>query len=195
MNRLLCAVAAIALIAPAAASAQRQDNRHNGDRTEHSQGRPQHQQQQQNRQDRQNRSGRMSRSDQMNRSDGMNRTNRPNGTRVTRVTRTTNVTRPAGERTTRRVTNVYRIGRRPTSFHRIRTSAFRYPRGYHYRRFRIGSILPSLFLSSLYFWSDYGALGLGAPPPGYVWVRYGPDLLLVNRFNGRIADVIYGAFY
>ena len=51
----------------------------------------------------------------------------------------------------------------------------------------LGSILPRLFLSSSYYWSDWGALGLGPPPPGYVWVRYGPDLLLVNRYTGRIA--------
>jgi len=38
-------------------------------------------------------------------------------------------------------------------------------------------------------------LGLGPPPHGFVWVRYGPDLLLVNRRTGRIVDVIYGAFY
>jgi Ni/Co efflux regulator RcnB len=37
-------------------------------------------------------------------------------------------------------------------------------------------------------------MGLYAPPPGFVWVRFGPDLLLVNRHTGQIADVIYGAF-
>ncbi len=38
-------------------------------------------------------------------------------------------------------------------------------------------------------------MGLEAPPPGCVWVRYGPDLLLVQRYSGQIVDVIYGAFY
>jgi Ni/Co efflux regulator RcnB len=90
---------------------------------------------------------------------------------------------------------VFRPGSRPRNFHPIRVSAFRYPRGYHYRRFRTGLLLPRLFLSSYYFFNDWGALGLGPPPPGYVWVRYGPDLLLVSRYSGRIADVIYGAFY
>lgn len=187
MKRFLCAVAAVALITPAAAMAQRPDN-HSGDRhgqnQGHNQGRPAHAQQQNH----QSGQGRRS---------SPNRQNRPNEvTRVNRVDRTTNVTRPAGERVGRTSNrNVFRIGQRPSSFHRIRAASFRYPRGYHYRRFSTGSILPSLFLSSLYFWSDYGALGLGAPPPGYVWVRYGPDLLLVNRYTGRIADVIYGAFY
>jgi Ni/Co efflux regulator RcnB len=90
----------------------------------------------------------------------------------------------------------YRPGQtRPSTFHRIRVGAFHYPRGYRYRRFRIGLILPALFLSRAYFFNDYYTLGIGPPPPGYVWVRYGPDLLLVNRYTGRIVDVIYGAFY
>jgi Ni/Co efflux regulator RcnB len=99
--------------------------------------------------------------------------------------------RPANRETIR----VYRPGHRPSTFHRIRAPAFRYPRGYSYRRWRTGSILPRLFLSGIYFWTDWAALGLLPPPPGYVWVRFGPDLLLVNRYTGRIADVIYGAFY
>jgi Ni/Co efflux regulator RcnB len=38
-------------------------------------------------------------------------------------------------------------------------------------------------------------MGLEGPPYGYRWVRYGPDLLLVNTRTGRIEDAIYGAFY
>ena len=52
-----------------------------------------------------------------------------------------------------------------------------------------------MFLSNAYYFNDWNLLGLGPPPYGYVWVRYGPDLLLVDRRSGRIADVIYGAFY
>jgi Ni/Co efflux regulator RcnB len=52
-----------------------------------------------------------------------------------------------------------------------------------------------LFLSSAYYFDNYGNYGLYAPPFGYRWVRYGPDLLLVQIGTGRIADVIYGAFY
>jgi Ni/Co efflux regulator RcnB len=77
----------------------------------------------------------------------------------------------------------------------IRGPVFHYPRGWRYRRWHAGLILPRIFLSSPYFWTNWAALGLYPPPPGYVWVRYGPDLLLVNRYTGRIRDVIYGAFY
>jgi Ni/Co efflux regulator RcnB len=122
----------------------------------------------------------------------------------TRTTRTVERARARPVRTvertrttvrTARRPSTYRIGHRPSTFHRIRGRAFHYPRGYRYRRFRTGLILPALFLSSAYFFNDYYSLGLGPPPPGYVWVRYGPDLLLVSRHTGRVVDVIYGAFY
>lgn len=72
---------------------------------------------------------------------------------------------------------------------------YRYPPGFAYRRWINGAILPPIFLSSAYFYDNYVGLGLGPPPPGYRWVRYGPDLLLVNVATGRIADVVDGAFY
>ena len=71
---------------------------------------------------------------------------------------------------------------------------YRYPRGYNYRRWSIGLLLPSIFLNSNYYYNDYSRLGFGAPPRGYRWVRYGPDLLLVNQRTGRIRDVRYGVF-
>jgi Ni/Co efflux regulator RcnB len=84
---------------------------------------------------------------------------------------------------------------RPPHFRPVHGNPFRYPRGYAYRRWTIGLLLPSLFLSSSYYYSDYNTLGVGPPPLGYRWVRYGPDLLMVSTRTGRIADVIYGAFY
>lgn len=84
---------------------------------------------------------------------------------------------------------------RPPRFKPIHGPAFRYPRGYSYRRWSIGLLLPSLFLSSSYYFDNYPALGVGPPPPGCRWVRYGPDLLLVDVRTGRIRDVLYGAFY
>lgn len=84
---------------------------------------------------------------------------------------------------------------RPPHFRPIHGPAYHYPYGYHYRRWTVGFRLPGIFLSSVYYFDNYYALGVGAPPPGYRWVRYGPDLLLVQLGTGRIADVIYGAFY
>lgn len=84
---------------------------------------------------------------------------------------------------------------RPPHFRPIHGRPFHYPSGYRYRRWSIGLLLPRPFLSASYYYDDYYPLGVGAPPPGYRWVRYGPDLLLVQLRTGRIADVIYGAFY
>jgi Ni/Co efflux regulator RcnB len=189
MKRLLCAVAAIALLMPAAASAQQTDRQ--GKRTEQQrQARPNH---------RPSRSG--PNHGRPTTKPAPNRPGRPNHGHPTIQPIPNRPHRPGnGRPTIQPVPNrpsrpVYRPGHRPSSYHRIRATAFRYPRGYSYRRWAVGAILPHLFLSNYYYWNNYGALGLGAPPPGYVWVRYGPDLLLVNRYNGRIADVIYGAFY
>jgi hypothetical protein len=73
--------------------------------------------------------------------------------------------------------------------------AFRYPPGYAYRRWSIGAFLPGLFLATTYYYDDWRGLGIEPPPPGRRWVRYGPDLLLVNLRNRRVEDVIYGVFY
>lgn len=202
MKHLLCAVAAIALLVPAGASAQQQnDRRHDqtnqntsrdqsrpsGNRNRPNHERPSIQPVQPNRPNRPNRPS----PGQPSIQPVPNRPGRPNYGRP-------NYGRPNnGRPTIQPVPNrpVYQPGRRPPSYHRIRGPVFHYPRGYSYRRWGIGAILPQVFLSSYYYWTDWRALGLLPPPPGYVWVRYGPDLLLVNRYNGRIADVIYGAFY
>ncbi len=80
-------------------------------------------------------------------------------------------------------------------FNPIRGSAWRYPSGYSYRRWSIGALLPSLFLASTYYYDDWRGLGIDPPPPGRRWVRYGPDLLLVNLRTRRVEDVITGVFY
>jgi Ni/Co efflux regulator RcnB len=77
---------------------------------------------------------------------------------------------------------------------RIRGPAFIYPPGYVYRRWTAGLLLPAIFLSATYYYDGYASLGLSPPPPGYRWVRYGPDLVLVNLATGRVADVAYGVF-
>lgn len=201
MKHLLCAVAAIALLVPAGATAQQQNDRRHANRTDQqqntSQGRPS------GNRNRPNHERPSIQPVQPNQPNRPNRPNRPDNGRPTIQPVPNRPGRPNhgrpnnGRPTIQPVPNrpVYQPGRRPPSYHRIRGPIFRYPHGYSYRRWGIGAILPHLFLSSYYYWTDWRALGLLPPPPGYVWVRYGPDLLLVNRYTGRIADVIYGAFY
>jgi Nickel/cobalt transporter regulator len=71
---------------------------------------------------------------------------------------------------------------------------FIYPPGWAYRRWAVGAILPPLFLVPDYYYPEWAALGLEPPPPGYQWVRYGPDLLLVDIHTGQVADVAYDVF-
>lgn len=77
---------------------------------------------------------------------------------------------------------------------RVHGPVYRWPHGWHYRRWAIGSILPTVFFVPDYFYDDYAVLGLQTPPPGYRWVRYGGDLLLVNLRTGEVEDVVYDVF-
>ena len=79
-------------------------------------------------------------------------------------------------------------------FVRVHGPAFRYPHGWSHRTWRVGMVLPALFLAPDYYYDDYAPLGLQAPPPGYRWVRYGDDLLLVNLRTGSVEDVVYDVF-
>ena len=78
---------------------------------------------------------------------------------------------------------------------RVHIAPFIYPRGWGYRRWVVGAVLPPLFLVPAYYYADWAGLGLAEPPPGYQWVRYGPDLLLVDLSTGQVVDAVYGAFY
>jgi Nickel/cobalt transporter regulator len=80
-------------------------------------------------------------------------------------------------------------------FNRVHLAPFAYPSGYAYRRWEAGAVLPPLFLVPDYYYADWATLGLEPPPPGAQWVRYGPDLLLVDTTSGQVLDVAYGVFY
>jgi Nickel/cobalt transporter regulator len=80
-------------------------------------------------------------------------------------------------------------------FHPIHVVPFVYPHGWAYRRWVIGATLPALFLAPAYYYAGWAELGLPPPEPGFQWVRYGPDLLLVNVATGQVVDVVNGAFY
>jgi len=70
-----------------------------------------------------------------------------------------------------------------------------YGYGYGYRRFGIGSILDSLLFGRNYWVSDPWQYRLPPAPPGYQWVRYYNDVILVDTWNGQVVDVIYDFFW
>ena len=78
---------------------------------------------------------------------------------------------------------------------RIHIAPFVYPPGWAYRRWAVGAALPPVFLVRDYWYADWATLGLAPPEPGFQWVRYGPDLLLVNVTTGQVVDVAYDVFY
>jgi Ni/Co efflux regulator RcnB len=77
---------------------------------------------------------------------------------------------------------------------RIAAGRYYWPRGYGYVRRTVGWVMPAAFLTSAYYYNGWATLGLTGPMAGYQWVRYGPDLLLVEIATGQVVDVRYGVF-
>lgn len=78
---------------------------------------------------------------------------------------------------------------------RFRAPSYHRPSGWYYRRWTFGQILPSLFWAQQYWLNDYISYDLPPPPPGAVWVRYGNDAILIDRYSGEIITVEYDVFY
>lgn len=81
------------------------------------------------------------------------------------------------------------------SENRYRTRPYVRPKGWYQHRWISGDILPALFWTRTYWITDFWLFGLPIPPSGYVWVRYGPDALLVQIRTGLILQVIFGVYY
>src|ERR1043166_4366357 len=69
------------------------------------------------------------------------------------------------------------------------------PRGWYYQRWGYGQTLPPAFWVRDYWLDSYWQFGLMDPPYGFVWVRYGPDALLLDVVTGQILSAVYGVFY
>jgi Ni/Co efflux regulator RcnB len=89
-------------------------------------------------------------------------------------------------------------GRYPFSYHsdrRYRGRVWVAPPGFYVRSWSYGDYLPWGWYGPSYRLDDWMAYGLPWPPPGYDWVRVGPDVLLVDRFTGRIVQVVRMVFW
>lgn len=78
---------------------------------------------------------------------------------------------------------------------RFQAGRYRQPYGYSYRRYTFGQNLPFQYYRRDYWLTNFLVFGLFSPPPGYVWVRFGPDALLIDEYTGEIVQVRYNMFY
>jgi Ni/Co efflux regulator RcnB len=102
---------------------------------------------------------------------------------------------PNWNRNNRRNVDIRRWQRNFNAPRRFRIDAYNAPRGYSYRRWGYGQRLPRDYYARNFWLTQFLMFGLETPPYGYVWVRYGPDALLVDRETGEIVQVQYNVFY
>ena len=69
------------------------------------------------------------------------------------------------------------------------------PYGWGYQPFSIGWRLWPSYYSRNYWINDPWMYRLPYAPPGYVWVRYWDDALLVDTWSGQVVDVIPDFFW
>ena len=91
--------------------------------------------------------------------------------------------------------DIHTYQRNVSAQHQFHAGAYRAPQGYAYRRWSYGQSLPAIYFGRDFWLTDYDTYGLIAPPHGYVWVRFGPDALLIDEYSGEIVQVDYGMFY
>ncbi|HVM23641.1 MAG TPA: RcnB family protein [Sphingomicrobium sp.] len=69
------------------------------------------------------------------------------------------------------------------------------PFGWGYRPYQIGWRLWPSYYSSRYWIYDPWQYRLPYAPPGYRWIRYWDDAVLVDTWTGEVVDVIYNFFW
>lgn len=75
-----------------------------------------------------------------------------------------------------------------------RIGPYYHPRGWEYRRWGYGEILPRAYWAAPYLVIDFWLFGLDVPPVGFEWVRVGADALLTNMQTGEVLQAVYGVF-
>ncbi|HEY2355866.1 MAG TPA: RcnB family protein [Phenylobacterium sp.] len=78
---------------------------------------------------------------------------------------------------------------------RFRIAPYRAPYGFFVRSWAFGDFLPSAWYAEDYWLDDFLDYGLPYPPPGYEWVRVGGDAMMIDRYTGRIVQVVRGIFW
>ncbi len=73
-------------------------------------------------------------------------------------------------------------------------SDYLWPQGQAYRRYTVGMRLPQSYWIAPYVMTRYASAGFDRPKEGAQWIRYGPDLLMVDLAVGDVIEVVYGVF-
>jgi Ni/Co efflux regulator RcnB len=92
----------------------------------------------------------------------------------------------------------WQAGRAPPVFwsqNRYRIGGYRAPYGYYVRTWGFGDFLPRGWYGQDYWIGDFLDYDLPYPPPGYEWVRVGGDALMIDRYTGRVVQVVRGIFW
>jgi len=79
--------------------------------------------------------------------------------------------------------------------HRFHVGVYRRPHGWYRHHWAIGNRLPRGWFARDYWITDWAIYGLWAPIDGLVWVRVGPDAMLVDSGSGVILRVVYNLLY
>jgi Ni/Co efflux regulator RcnB len=79
--------------------------------------------------------------------------------------------------------------------HRFHVGAYRRPHGWYAHHWVIGNRLPSAWFARDYWLTDWALYGLWAPIDGLIWVRVGPDAMLIDPATGEIVAVDYDLFF
>ena len=69
------------------------------------------------------------------------------------------------------------------------------PFGWGYQRYGIGWRMWPGYYRSSYWLNDPWQYRLPYAPPGYRWIRYYDDAILIDTWDGRVVDVIYNFFW
>ena len=78
---------------------------------------------------------------------------------------------------------------------RFHIGPYRPPYGYYSRAWAFGDFLPRPWFAEPYWIDDFVDYDLPYPPPGFTWVRVGPDALMIDEYSGRIVQVVRGIFW
>ena len=79
--------------------------------------------------------------------------------------------------------------------YRFHIGSYRAPYGFYARSWGFGDFLPRGWYGEPYWIGDFVDYDLPYPPPGFEWVRVGDDALMIDRYTGRIVQVVRGIFW